>query len=783
MPFSSGIYLPEVNKILSKIKVERFLDIGAGNGKYGALVQQTHPNSHRIGLEIEEAYIQTYGLQHYYQELWCMSVEDLISAKPNEDYDLIIFGDTIEHLRKSVGIDLLNFLIYHTKYLLVLFPEQLLQGAWEGHQQEAHISVWTNNDFSAFDHVFLHRARKDFAAINGYLLDRSKEPQVQDILVPTSSLDKISQTNFLPPNYHAREPVKANISPNSADIASPEAYLLAAHLARQHQATHIISIGCGKLAQQLSLFHPEFSVIGVDSIDLIDGCRFHYEFGEWIEWDFEKPGLLPLPYETLQNSIVICANFIERLRTPNHLLYNLRHILNDAPLVILTTPDRERLYTETHFGPPASPLHVREWGLNELRKLLHARNFNVEFLGHTIDSNVSRKKRTSLAILANNNQPQIQPAPDHFKVVAIVPTHNEQDVLPHCLNDLIAQGIEVYIIDDWSTDSTYEIAQSYIGKGVIGVERFPNEGPSHNILRRRMQRVQDVSRTLNADWVILHDSDEIRESPWAGVRVKDAIYYLDQTGFNCLDYTVLNFEPTDNEFQAGSDFGSYFRYFNFGTHPAYFMMHKGWKDFGQPLTLQDSGSHTAFNDGKRVAPYKFLLRHYPIRSQEHGLRKVLGERLARYDTKERMQGMNNHYDHVDEHHQFIKTPDSLIRFDNTFYSNYLVERLSGIGIRENITEEWLQKIYALQAQQAAKEQVMILADLQARQTTEESIAIMETVAITAPPIDASPTQSAVYKEVIPESSLRGSLRTAYHTIIPLSMRLKIRNLRGRMIRH
>ena len=39
----------------------------------------------------------------------------------------------------------------------------------------------------------------------------------------------------------------------------------------------------------------------------------------------------------------------------------------------------------------------------------------------------------------------------------------------------------------------------------------------------------------------------------------------------------------------------------------------------------------------------FILRHYPIRGETHGRRKVLGERLPRYDAAERADGFHVQY--------------------------------------------------------------------------------------------------------------------------------------------
>jgi hypothetical protein len=51
-------------------------------------------------------------------------------------------------MRKSAGIDLLNFLIYRAGYICVIYPDRYVQDDWEGHAAEAHISTWSLADFN-----------------------------------------------------------------------------------------------------------------------------------------------------------------------------------------------------------------------------------------------------------------------------------------------------------------------------------------------------------------------------------------------------------------------------------------------------------------------------------------------------------------------------------------------------------------------------------------------------------------------------------------------------------
>jgi hypothetical protein len=82
-----------------------------------------------------------------------------------------------------------------------------------------------------------------------------------------------------------------------------------------------------------------------------------------------------------------------------------------------------------------------------------------------------------------------------------------------------------------------------------------------------------------------------------------------------------------------------------------------------------------------VYPFKFLLKHYPVRSQKHGEKKVFRERKARWNPEERAKGWHTHYDTMEEGDRFLLPASEQEFFDEDhFLKTYLVERLSGVGI-------------------------------------------------------------------------------------------------------
>jgi hypothetical protein len=83
------------------------------------------------------------------------------------------------------------------------------------------------------------------------------------------------------------------------------------------------------------------------------------------------------------------------------------------------------------------------------------------------------------------------------------------------------------------------------------------------------------------------------------------------------------------------------------------------------VDLASSGGHEARFENRRVFPIRFLLRHYPIRGQAHGERKVFVERQPRFAGEERARGWHVQYEKFEETTAFVQDPCTLTRFDAT----------------------------------------------------------------------------------------------------------------------
>jgi len=252
---------------------------------------------------------------------------------------------------------------------------------------------------------------------------------------------------------------------------------------------------------------------------------------------------------------------------------------------------------------------------------------------------------------------------DDFRVVALISAYNEADIIEPVLDHLAQNGVWSYLIDDGSTDETVARAQRWLGRGLLAIERFAGAGEDgRTSWRALLARKRELARELGADWYVHHDADEIREAPWPGMSLRDAIRWVDGVGCNAIDFRVLNFAPVDDTYRAGMDPRQHFERWE---DPAEYdlLQRKCWKAGAPDLEL-DEGGHDVRFAGRRLFPLRFLLRHYPIRSQAHGLRKVFKERKDRFADDELAYGWHRQYDHVAQpDHLFLRNPAALRPFD------------------------------------------------------------------------------------------------------------------------
>ncbi|HET9645708.1 MAG TPA: hypothetical protein VFP68_20660, partial [Burkholderiaceae bacterium] len=156
---------------------------------------------------------------------------------------------------------------------------------------------------------------------------------------------------------------------------------------------------------------------------------------------------------------------------------------------------------------------------------------------------------------------------------------------------------------------------------------------------------EDAARRLRYDWYLHVDADEIRYSPWPGVSLCEGLDRVDSAGYNLVNFKLFNFRLTadtviGNDFEASMTAYSATERFNQRQV-------KAWKA-SDAVDIASLGGHHVRVPDARVFPTRFIHKHYPVRSLEHGRRKIMAERKARFSQAERRRGWHVQYDSLEQ---------------------------------------------------------------------------------------------------------------------------------------
>lgn len=260
------------------------------------------------------------------------------------------------------------------------------------------------------------------------------------------------------------------------------------------------------------------------------------------------------------------------------------------------------------------------------------------------------------------------------KVCAIISIFNEEDIIREIVERLISDGIDVFIIDNASTDSSVSRIQNLRGNGVIDIvkrEFFDESGKSTYKWNEILKEKERISLELNYDWYIHADADEIRLSPWYGMTLQESITRVDLEGYNAINFKVYNFRPTKDTISTGS-VEEDIKYYE-SAFAGDLKQVKCWKN-ATAIDLASSGGHFARRPDLRLYPVRFILKHYPLRSKQQSVKKLYTDRAPRFAVEEIERDWHRQYDALIQQNEmnFEWDETGLQRFDFRVASSALL---------------------------------------------------------------------------------------------------------------
>src|SRR2546429_4111405 len=121
-----------------------------------------------------------------------------------------------------------------------------------------------------------------------------------------------------------------------------------------------------------------------------------------------------------------------------------------------------------------------------------------------------------------------------MRAAAVICARNEEVHIERVIEDTVAEGLDVVLIDNDSTDATVALARQFLGRGLLRIERLPWKGflSWEGVLEAKRR----VFETLHHDWVMHLDADESASAPDEGVTLIEGFVEADAAGGNCVNF-------------------------------------------------------------------------------------------------------------------------------------------------------------------------------------------------------------------------------------------------------
>jgi len=228
-----------------------------------------------------------------------------------------------------------------------------------------------------------------------------------------------------------------------------------------------------------------------------------------------------------------------------------------------------------------------------------------------------------------------------LKVVGMLPVYNEEDIVEEVIDHLISQGLDLVVLDNGSTDNSYKICEKFAKKNLITLKEYKTKSFDFPLILRILY---DMALAKNPDWLIRSDQDEFLESGKNNLTLKDAIIQEDSRGYNIIQFDCFEFFMSDNDNMSSKSVKEKFPNYSWQHDFVY----RAWKHIPGTRVEDGAGHYPIFPEGYRykIAPQKFVLRHYRFRNTEQSLRNNQ-DRLNRIiNIPERKIGWYTHFEKI-----------------------------------------------------------------------------------------------------------------------------------------
>ncbi len=255
----------------------------------------------------------------------------------------------------------------------------------------------------------------------------------------------------------------------------------------------------------------------------------------------------------------------------------------------------------------------------------------------------------------------------NFRILALVATFNDADIIESVLKDLISNGIDVFIIDNDSNDDTLKILSNYLNKGLVGVEsiKFSKETTEKTDYNPELilSKVKKITREFDYDWFIYVDADEFLESPWIEFPLKESIFLVDSFNFNAINFKIYNFLPYTEEIELENNNREIQNYYYPEAKNSDLLQIKAWKNNKVEVNFHFDDRFEVLFEGRKTFPIPFIIRHYPFWFQIHTKKKISQDQSSKIIEQVKSKHKNFQNEIYSNNENYLWKKDDLLPWE------------------------------------------------------------------------------------------------------------------------
>lgn len=229
-----------------------------------------------------------------------------------------------------------------------------------------------------------------------------------------------------------------------------------------------------------------------------------------------------------------------------------------------------------------------------------------------------------------------------MKIAALIAIRNEELYIGRKIRHLQSEGIDIYILDNASTDNSIRIC---LDNGIPKDQIIYLPFSGYFDLSAQLSKKHALRLSLPHDWIIHTDADEIITSIDGGSTIRQAIDIADEQGYNVINCEEFVFIPEDDQIDySRRDYVREMQYYYYYCPQPHRLM-RIFKNSIQSSNLK-FGGHGFPKGSRTLSPQHLALRHYiglnmGMIKSKYGNRKYSPEEIEKNWHRSRITNWEN----------------------------------------------------------------------------------------------------------------------------------------------